>query len=146
MPNMSNYAESGILTLFFRSGSFSKPAAIAIALATGTLAETQTGDLGGNEVPNAGGYSRVYLNPSDSNWASITQTAVGSGTTSNTPAITFPTATANWGTITDVAICDTGTFNGGNMLFYGKLTTPKTVQNGDTFSFAAGGNLSMFCD
>lgn len=147
MPNMSNYLESGVLSLLFRSGSFSKPSTIAIALATGTLNENMGGALGGKEVPNAGGYARVYLNPSDSNWTNIAQTTPeDSGYVKNQFNITFPQATANWdGTVTDVAILDTGSYNGGNLLFYGKLSSSRVVQQNDQFIISSN-NLSVFLD
>lgn len=144
--NLSNYAASGLLTHLFRTSSFTKPGTLAIALATGTLNGGMNGGLGGNEVPNAGAYARQTLNPLDANWAAITFTN-GSGTTSNTPAINFPTATAPWGgvNITDIAIIDSATYGAGNLLWFGKLTVPKTIGTGDTFSFAAG-NLQAMMD
>lgn len=63
-----------------------------------------------------------------------------SGSTSNTSTVTFTTATANWGTITHVAIMDAST--GGNVLFHGAVTTSKTIENGDTFQVSAG-NLTI---
>jgi len=90
------------------------------------------------EVANAGGYTREALNPSTTNWAatnaaaSTTNPSSGtSGTTSNNSAITFPAPTANWGVIFGAVICDSATYGAGNVLAYGALTTPKTVNNGD---------------
>lgn len=141
--SLSDYSESGIIMHFFRAGTFAKPAALAVALATGTIDESFVGNLAGKEVASAGGYGRVYLQPNDSNWAAITQVGGTSGTTSNSVVITFPTATANWGTVTDVAILDTGAYGSGNHLWSAPLTTSKSVTSGDTFSFAVG-NLQAF--
>ena len=58
------------------------------------------------------------------------------GTKSNGTTITFPTATADWGTVVAVGIFDAAT--NGNLLFWANLTTSKTIQNGDTAQFAAG--------
>lgn len=146
MPSLSDYAESGILTHFFRTATFTKPEALAIALATGDILQSFGGTLGQREVGSSGGYARVYSNPSDTNWAPITQDASSSGTTSNSTVIQFPTAAgANWGRVTFVAICTTGTYGGGSLLMYGPLQTDKVIQIGDTFSFAAN-QLQIYLD
>ena len=49
--------------------------------------------------------------------------------------VTFPTASASWGTVTHFAVWDAST--SGNMLFHGALTASKTIDSGDTASFAA---------
>jgi len=61
--------------------------------------------------------------------------AASGGSKSNANVIDFGTATANWGTITHVAIADA--VSAGNGLFYGALTASKTVNNGDGFKFLA---------
>jgi len=53
----------------------------------------------------------------------------------HTAAVTFPTATANWGTVVAFAIYDTSN----NMYLYvGDVDTPFAVDNGDDAVFAAG--------
>jgi hypothetical protein len=133
MTAMSQFLETQLLTHLFLSGTFSKPVSLAIALSTAALSATFTGALTNAEVYNSGSYARQPLAPSNSNWA-----AVANGTTSNTPAIVFPAATLDWGTITNVAICDSTAYGGGDVLFWGTLTGNKIVSNGDTFQFAAG--------
>jgi hypothetical protein len=51
----------------------------------------------------------------------------------NNAVITFPQATADWGNIVACAIS-----TGGTQLYWGNLTTPKNVLNGDIPSFAVG--------
>ena len=63
-----------------------------------------------------------------------TTTSVTSGT------VTFDPATASWGTITHIAVMDAST--SGNVLFYGAVTTSKTIDTGDTFQVSAG-NLTI---
>ena len=59
-----------------------------------------------------------------------------SGAGSNNGTITFPAPTANWGVVTHVGVYDATT--AGNLLFFGALTTNKTVNSGDAApSFAA---------
>lgn len=55
---------------------------------------------------------------------------------SNTNTITFGPATADWPQAVAFAIYDAAT--AGNMLYWDNLTTPKTVQNGDSAQFAVG--------
>lgn len=146
MPSMSYYLEQQLLQQIFRSATFSKPQGLCIGLGTGTVVTNDQGwTMTNKEVGNSGAYARVPLSPLDANWAAVTQTASNSGTTANSFAITFPQATANWGTITNVMIFDSGVLGTGNMLFFGQLTTPKTVQVNDTFSFAVN-QLSVYFD
>jgi len=129
--NLSDYLEAQLLNLIFRTQAAWKPSAIYIGLWTATLVDASTGATAG-EV-SGGSYARQQVVQLDANW-----TAPGAGgLIDNVNAITFPQATANWGTITDVMIVDTPS-GAGNCLFYGPLTTPKTVNSGDTFKFNVG--------
>lgn len=127
MAAMSDYLELQILTHIFRTGSFTKPTTIAIALFTAAPS-----DSGGGTEVTGGSYARVAVNPLDANWS----LPGAAGLTDNVGVITFPTATAAWGTVTHIGIFDATT--AGNLLFHGALTASKTVGNGDTFSIAAG--------
>jgi len=105
-----------------------------------TAAPTDAG--GGTEV-SGGSYARVAVNSTLANWAgtqnsgSTTASSGTGGQTSNNNAVTFPSPTANWGTITHMAIYDAA--SGGNLLWWAPLNTSKTVNNGDAApSFAAG--------
>lgn len=134
MAAMSDYLEVELIKHIFRTGSFTKPTVLAIALCTAATSDSQTGATI-TEVPNSNSYARQTLNPLDANWAA---TSGSDGLTSNLAAITFPQATGSWGTITHVAIVDSATHGAGNVLFHGALTTSKAVSNGDTFSFQIG--------
>jgi hypothetical protein len=56
--------------------------------------------------------------------------------TSNTAAIEFPQATANWGTVGWIGIEDALT--GGNLLYHSPLDASKTIASGDIFKIAIG--------
>lgn len=130
MSMMSDYLESQIIKHLFRTGSYTKPSTIYIALCTTTPTDASTGSTIA-EV-SGGSYARVQVGPSDATWA-----APGvDGLTENVAAINFAVATAGWGTVVAFAICDAAT--AGNVLLYGTLSIPITVNNGDTFRFAAG--------
>jgi hypothetical protein len=135
MAAASDYLEGQIRAHIFRTGTFTKPSVLAIALCTAAPTDADTGALTAKEVANAGAYARQTLNPLDANWAAASAT---DGLTDNASAITFPTATAAWGTVTHVAICDSATYGAGNLLFHGALTTSKVVGINDVFSFAIG--------
>jgi hypothetical protein len=73
----------------------------------------------------------------------VTFAAASSGSADTAATITFDVATANWGTVTHVAVMDAVT--GGNVLFHGPVTSSKTIETGDTFQIAAG-NLTISLD
>lgn len=127
MAAMSDYLETLLLNLIFRTQTATKPAAIYIALFTAAPS-----DSGGGTEVTGGSYARTQVTQADANWNAP---GVG-GLTDNVAAITFPTATANWGTVTHVGIFDAST--AGNLLFHGALTASKVVNSGDTFKFNAG--------
>jgi hypothetical protein len=129
MAAMSDYLEGELIKHIFRTGSFTKPAVLAVGLFTAA-----PNDAGGCTEVSGNGYSRATLNPLDANWAAP---AGGNGTTSNVSTITFATPSgAGWGTVTHFAIFDAA--SAGNILFHGALTASKTINSGDTVSYAAG--------
>lgn len=67
-----------------------------------------------------------------------TFSAPASGVVSNNTVITFPTATANWGTVTHFAIVNTASGTGGLMLSKFPLAVARVVNNGDQFQIAIG--------
>jgi hypothetical protein len=96
-----------------------------VYLALFTVAPTDS--TGGTEV-TGGSYAR---HDSKGKWATP-----AAGAVSTNAVCTFPTASANWGTIVGFAVMSA--LSGGNMLMWGTLTAPKAVDNGDTASFASG--------
>lgn len=138
MAAKTNYFENQIIDWFFRGQTFTPPINLHFALFT--VAPTDTG--GGTEV-TGGAYARVSVARSLAAWAgtqsagSTTASTGTGGTTSNNSAVTFPAPTANWGSVVAVGVFDAA--SAGNLLVYGALTTPKTVNNGDAApSFPAG--------
>lgn len=133
MTAFSNYLENIVLDHIFRNQSFTPPTTIYVALCTANPGEAATG-AAMNEVSDAGAYARQ----------AITFNAASGGQIAN-QAVTFPTATANWGTVTHIALVDSGTYGAGNVLAYGALTTARTVNSGDTFQLPAG-NVTLSLD
>lgn len=129
MAAFSNFLENELLDHILRAATYTAPTSVWIALHTadnGLEAGTITGEVTG------GSYARVEVGGASGRTFSV----AAAGTTDNDQDITFPTATANWGTVTHMSIMDAST--AGNVLFHGSLTVSKTVNNGDTFKFNAG--------
>jgi hypothetical protein len=137
------------------------PGAIAEAITDGTAVFTEQStafDSNSNtamEVSTTStGYARVSINPSSTaNWLNTQGTASGAssgttGTTSNQSTITFGSPTATWGGA-GAMIAAMGVYDAtsaGNLLFWGTLTTPKTVNNGDAAPTFAASALSFQID
>lgn len=129
MSNMSDYLEVQLRKHLFRTGSFTKPTVLGVGLFTVTPS-----DAGGGTEVTGGSYARVDLPPLDANWTAPDSTG---GLTDNAVAITFPTPSANWGTVVAFGIFDATT--AGNLLVWGPITPNKTINNGDPApSFAIG--------
>jgi hypothetical protein len=124
---MTDYFESGLLQAIFQGASLALPSTgVHIGLTSNFPSE---GDPSANEL-SGGGYTRVHV-PTGNFDPPVT---AGSGQQiSNNAAVTFPTATGNWGYASGVIIADASV--GGNVFFKGGLTTPRDVLLGDTFRF-----------
>lgn len=144
MAALTNYLENRIIDWLLRGQSFSPPATTYAALFT-----SAPSDAGGGTEVSGGSYARVAITSSATNWRSTqgdtsTSSTGTSGTTVNNVDITFPAPTANWGTVTHFALFDAST--SGNMLIWGALTTPKTINNGDAAPKFTAGDLSFQID
>jgi hypothetical protein len=118
MNTMTDYMKKKALSASLGIATETFPTDVYIAAYT-----TATTDAGGGTEVAGGGYKRQLIKFS-------TPTLSGeSAKTSNVTDIEFPTATAGWGTITHIALLDAET--GGNMLYHGAVTNPKTIEAGD---------------
>lgn len=125
MSQMSNYLEGALVNAVLRNTSYTSPTTVYVALYTSDPGETDAG----TEV-SGGSYARQ----------AATFGAPSNGVTTTSADLTYPVATANWGTITHVGIRDALT--AGNLLFYGALDASKTINSGDQFKILAG-NLTV---
>lgn len=117
----SNYLRQKVIDHVLRNTSLTSPTTVYAALYTTNPTAADTG----TEV-SGGGYARVAMTFS---------APTAGGATDNSGVVTFPTATANWGTVTHFGIRDALT--GGNLLYFAALTNPRTILNGDTPKFNA---------
>lgn len=124
---ISDALENAWLNHVLRNTAYTSPGtAVYAALFTSNPAD----NFSGTEC-TGDGYARVQLQGT-AEWNAPGTTRA----TANTNAVTFPTATGDWGTITHLAICHGAT--GGTLLYYCELTASKIISSGDTFSIAAG--------
>lgn len=145
MAGMSDYLENKLVDWLLRGQAFTPPATVYVGLLTAAPS-----DAGGGTEVSGGSYARVAVTSSLANWAgtqAAASTVASSGTsggTSNNGAVTFPAPTANWGVVTHFAIYDAST--AGNLLFYGALSTSKTINNGDSAPSFAAAQLTIQID
>ena len=132
MSAMSTYLENALVNHVLRNTAYTTPGTTvyvglikyydAAVVEAGTLTQ---------EISTSGStaYNRIQVTGWD---------AASNGATQNTGAITFTTATADWGGVSGVIITDNATPGAGNVLLHGSLTTAREVKDGDVFKFNAG--------
>ena len=150
MSAASDYLELKLLdhTLRYSSAAYTAPSTVYVALfadsGSGVAAALESNTSGTDATSKFGYYE---INNGSYARQSITFAAAASGTSASNATVSFPVATANYQTagstgnvVTHLALMDAST--GGNVLFYGALTTSKTVSSGDQFTISSG-NLSI---
>lgn len=125
MAEMSNYLENALLNVTLRATAYTAPTTVYVGLYTTDPTDANTG----TEV-SGGSYART----------SVAFGAPSNGVTTNSGAVTFPTATGTWGTVGWIGILDAAT--SGNLLYHTPLTTSKSITSGDIFTISIG-NLSV---
>ena len=121
MAELSNFLENELMDHILRNLAYTSPTTVYVALYTSDPTDADSG----TEV-SGGSYARQ----------SVAFGAPSDGAADNSSDITFPTATANWGTVTHIGLHDAA--SSGNLLFHSPLAASKTVNNGDTFKINAG--------
>lgn len=122
---MSNYLENALINATLRNTSYTSPATVYVGLHTADPTDAGTG----TEV-SGGSYART----------SVTFGSPSNGASTNSAAVEFPQATADWGTVTHIGIWDAS--SSGNLLYHTALDTSKAIATGDIFKIASG-NLSV---
>ena len=136
MTAASNYLENKVLDHVLKNTAFTQPSSLYLALFNNTsgnaAANLEAGTLTDETSTSGTAYARK----------AVTFAAASSGSAATSATVTFDAATASWGTITHVAVMDGGTAGAGNVLFWGAVTTSKTIDTGDTFQVTSG-NLTI---
>lgn len=126
----SDFLEAKILDHVLGGPDFVRPLTVYLALST-----TTPTDAGGITEPSGGAYARQAVTNNAINFPAATGT--NPTEKKNGTVITFPVATAAWGTIVGWALFDATP--GGNMLYYGDITPSKVVGLDDQPKFAVNG-------
>jgi len=121
MSEMSNYLENALINGTIRGTTFTAPSTIYVALYTTDPTDADTG----TEV-SGGSYARQ----------SVTFAAPSNGVSASNATVTFPTATASWGTVTHIGLRDAS--SAGNLLYHTPLDSSKTIGSGDVFQITSG--------
>tara|TARA_Y100000004_G_C8731071_1_gene334325 strand:+ start:18 stop:458 length:441 start_codon:yes stop_codon:yes gene_type:complete len=138
MSALTEYLENKLINHVFRNVAYTTP---GTSIYVGLIGYYESGGSNGleqglkpynaaNKELSGGSYARVQ----HTDWRSP-YTIGTSGVIDNNTAVTFPTATGNWGMVSGVIIADASTE--GNVLMHGALTTPRDVKSGDVFKFNA---------
>jgi hypothetical protein len=127
MAEMSNYLEVALLNATLNGTTYTAPATVYVSLWT-----TDPTDAGSGTEVSGGSYARTAV--------SFATASGTSGNVLNDADVTFPTATASWGTVGWIGINDAAT--SGNLLYHTALDTAKAIDSGDIFKIATG-NLSV---
>lgn len=124
--SFTNFLEAELLDHVFGNASYSAPATLYVGLCTYVAEDgTITGE------PSGSSYARVAVTNNATNFP-----AASGGSKANGATITFPEATGSWGTLYTFFISDAAT--AGNILGYGDLTTPRTIDSGTIVRFDIG--------
>jgi hypothetical protein len=138
MSAASNYLENKVLdhVLRYSTAPYTGAGTIYLALfnntSTNAAANLEAGTLTDEVTTSSSAYSRK----------AVTFAAASGGSSATNATVTFDAATASWGSITHVAVMDGATAGAGNVLFWGAVTTAKTIDTGDTFQVTSG-NLTV---
>jgi len=125
MAEMSNFLENALINATLRNTTYTSVATVYVSLWT-----SDPTDAGSGTEVSGGSYART----------SVTFAAPSNGVTTNNADVTFPTATASWGTVGWIGINDA--LSSGNLLYHTALDTAKAIDSGDIFKIATG-NLSV---
>lgn len=126
--SFSNFWETEVLEHLLGSSAYTPTTALWAALYSASPGEagTSTAEISGN------GYTRVKIENDGTNWPAANPKL-------NAVAVTFPVATGTgWGSVTHMALVSTSASTAPSFYVYADLTTPKTIDGGDTASFSTG--------
>ncbi len=122
---MSNFLENALINATLRNTTYTSVATVYVSLWT-----SDPTDAGSGTEVSGGSYART----------AVTFGAPSNGASTNSADVTFPTATASWGTVGWIGINDAAT--SGNLLYHTALDTAKAIDSGDIFKISTG-NLSV---
>lgn len=132
MSAASDYLEKKLLDHLLVNTAFTPAGTLYIGLFTADPGESGAA----SEFAFTGGYARIPVTNNETNFPPCAVT--GTPTKSNGTMLSFPTASAAWGTAAYWAIYDDDGTPAGNMLAHGALATPAAIAIGNTPKIAIG--------
>ena len=126
MSAITDFLELELLDHVFRNSAYTPPSNVYVALHTGDPGET-----GALLELSGDGYARTVVT-----FGAPTDAGDGNSQVTNSAAVTFPAATADWGTVTHFSLWDAS--SAGNCLWKGALTESRAIVNTDEARFATG--------
>jgi hypothetical protein len=126
MGAMTDKLEQDLLKLLFRNTAYAPPASVTVKLLAdvSNIAAVEAGTVTVVGSGVAVSCSTGWEDPFESGTAYAVK---------NKADITFGIAQSNLGTVNGVGI-----YNDTNLIFYGALTNPRTINQGDQFVFPSG--------
>jgi len=121
---MTDYLAEALLDHVFHNAGYTAPTTVFIAL---SIADPDVDGSGMSEPATGENYDRV----AHASWETAS-----AGFIENSGDVTFNQASASWGTVTYMSICDT--IDQGNVLFYDVASPAQEPTAGDTVKFNAG--------
>ena len=135
MAAFSDFLETAILNEVFGQAAFSSPN-LWMLLADGAISDADTGTTVESNVEITGtGYARVQA--SAAAWSSAVAGTIGAVLS---VAVSFPSSTGNWGTVTYWGLASAST--AGNLLCFASVETAQAVAS-DTIVTFADGSISV---
>jgi len=135
MSQASDYLENALLDHVLSNTAMTSPTTVYVGLFTSDPSTGSTDENleAGTLTDEVSGFDYARK--------AVSFGAASGGSATSDANVTFdPANGGDWGEITHIAIMDALT--AGNVLFYGTLTTAKTIQDGDTFQITSG-NLTV---
>ena len=124
MAGISAYLQKAMLDWSLDAVAATRPTSWSVGLSLGVPSS-----ISGSELPTGSGMTRQTLQ--------MAAAASPAGSCSNTNAMTFGPILSS-ATISGLQVWDTVAASGGNMLWYGTLTTARALNAGDWLVFSAG--------
>lgn len=121
MAELSDYLENKILDHVLRNTSYTSPTTVYVGLFT-----SDPTDAGSGTEVSGGSYARQI----------VSVTTATAGIVTSSADITFPQATASWGTISHIGLLDA--LSSGNLLMHTALTTSRAIETGDVLKISTG--------
>jgi hypothetical protein len=124
MAGIAAYLEKALLDFSLNAQVVNRPVAWSMGLSLGVPSS-----VSGSEIATGSGITRQTL--------LMAAAASPAGSASNASALTFGPILSS-ATLSGIQVWDTAAATGGNMLWYGTLTTARALNAGDSVVFAPG--------